>query len=79
MNYIFVLRGDNVKDLSNKNVIHVKDNDIEYLQFKKLLEYKEIINHAYALGLDVGFKTTKPDQKPTSPERMELARKSYQK
>ena len=29
MNYIFVLRGDNVKDLSNKNVIHVKDNDIE--------------------------------------------------
>ena len=79
MNYIFVLRGDNVKDLSNKNVIHVKDNDIEYLQFKKLLEYKEIINHAYPLGLDVGFKTTKPDQKPTSPERMELARKSYQK
>lgn len=79
MNYIFILRGENMKDLSNKNVIHVKKNGLEYLQFRKLLEYKEIINHAYALGLDVGFKTTKPNQKPTSPERMELAKKSYKK
>lgn len=68
-----------MKDLSNKNVIHVKDGEIEYLQFIKLLEYKDIIHHAYALGLDVGFKTTKPDQKPTSLERMELARNSYRK
>lgn len=60
-------------------MIHVKDGEIEYLQFIKLLEYKDIIHHAYALGLDVGFKTTKPDQKPTSLERMELARNSYRK
>ena len=68
-----------MKDLSNKNIIHIKDDKIEYLQFKKLLKYKDIINHAFALGLDVGFKTTLPNQKITSPERMELARQSYKK
>ena len=68
-----------MKDLSNKNVIHVKDEKIEYLQFRKLLEYKEIINHAYALGIDVGFKTTTVNQQLASPERIDLARKSYQK
>ena len=26
-------------DLSNENVIHVKENGIEYLQFRKLLEH----------------------------------------
>ena len=35
-------------DLSNDVVIHVKDGDVEYLQFKKLLEFENII-HAYAL------------------------------
>lgn len=68
-----------MKDLSNKNIIHIKDDKIEYLQFKKLLKYKDIINHTFALGLDVGFKTTLPNQKITSPERMELARQSYKK
>ena len=68
-----------MEDLSNKNVIHIKGDKIEYLQFRKLLEYKDVIHHVYALGLDVGFKTTLPNQKITSPERMELARESYQK
>ena len=68
-----------MEDLSNKNVIHIKGDKIEYLQFRKLLEYKDVIHHLYALGLDVGFKTTTADQNPASPERMELARESYQK
>ena len=68
-----------MKDLSNKNIIHVKDKTIEYLQFRKLLEYKDVIYHAYALGLDVGFKTTTVNQKSASPERIELARESYKK
>lgn len=68
-----------MEDLSNEKVIHIKDKGIEFLQFRKLLEYKDIIYHAYALGLDVGFKTTTPNQKPTSPKRMELAKKSYKK
>ena len=29
-------------DLSNENVIHVKSNGIEYLQFRKLLQYDDI-------------------------------------
>ena len=36
-------------DLSNENVIHIKDRDIEYLQFRKLLEYKDKLNHCYTL------------------------------
>lgn len=35
--------------LSNENMIHIKDGDIEYLQFKKLLEYKDRINHCITL------------------------------
>lgn len=68
-----------IRDLSNKNVIHIKDKNIEYLQFRKLLEYKDFIYHAFTLGLDVGFKTTTPNQKPTTLERMELAKESYKK
>lgn len=76
---MFILRGDDMKDLSNKNVVHIKDGGVEYLQFRKLLEYKDVIHHAYALGLNVGFKTTTAEQKPASPERIELARESYKK
>ena len=32
-----------MKNLSNENVIHVIKNDIQYLQFRKLLEYDNII------------------------------------
>ncbi len=68
-----------MQDLSNENVIHIKNRNIEYLQFRKLLEYKNIINHAYSLGIDVGFKTTTADQKLASIERVELAKESYKK
>ena len=44
-------------DLTNENVIHVKKEGIEYLQFRKLLEYSDIISHAYVLGLDKNFRT----------------------
>ena len=46
-----------MKDLSNENVVHIKKDGIEYLQFKKLLEYSDIINHAYAIGLDRNYRT----------------------
>ena len=45
-------------DLSNENIIHVKDGDIEYIQFKRLLEYKDKLVHAYTLKpLDLRNKT----------------------
>lgn len=37
------------KDLSNDNMIHIKDGNVEYLQFKKLLEYKDKVCHCYTL------------------------------
>ena len=46
-------------DLSNDKVIHQKRNGIEFLQFRKLLEYKNILNHAYSLGKNVNFRTAK--------------------
>ena len=46
-------------DLSNENVVHIKNNGIEYIQFRKLLEYKDKINHVYTLGTDWNFRTSK--------------------
>lgn len=54
--------GGNAMDLSNNNVIHVKKNGIEYLQFRRLLEYKDILKHAYTLGKDVNFRTSRPNK-----------------
>lgn len=36
-------------DLSNETMIHIKDGEVEYLQFRKLLEYKDNIQHCYTL------------------------------
>lgn len=38
-----------MKDLSNETMIHVKKGNIEYLQFRKLLEYEDKIVHCYTL------------------------------
>lgn len=49
-----------MKDLSNNNIIHVKNNGVEYLQFRKLLQYPELI-HCYTLSnnkFDVGGNDT---------------------
>ena len=45
-------------ELSNDSVIHIKNGDIEYLQFRKLLEYSDIISHCYSLGTNVNFRTS---------------------
>ena len=37
-----------MKDLSNENVIHIKKNGLEYIQFKKLLEYNNV-KHCFTL------------------------------
>ena len=38
-------------DLSNENIIHIKKDNVEYIQFRKLLEYKNI-DHCYTLKSD---------------------------
>lgn len=44
-----------MNNLSNNNIIHIKNNKLEYIQFKKLLEYNDIIRHAITLKpFDIG-------------------------
>ena len=48
-----------MKDLSNQNIVHIEKDGVQYIQFKKLLEYKDIITHAYSIGVDVNFRTAR--------------------
>ena len=48
-----------MKELSNENIIHLQKDGIQYIQFKRLLEYGDIISHAYGMGLDRDYRTTK--------------------
>lgn len=67
-------------DLSNENVIHVKKDGIEYLQFRKLLEYSDVIKHAYAIGLDKNFRTARAkNATPLTSEEYEKAVNDYKK
>lgn len=68
-----------MKDLSNENVIHVIKDDIQYLQFRKLLEYNDIITHAYSLGIDMNFRTARPDKQEIPKEEYEKAINDYKK
>ena len=40
-----------MKDLSNENIVHIKKDGVEYIQFRRLLEYPEI-QHCYTLRND---------------------------
>ena len=66
-----------MKDLSNENVIHVKKNGVEFLQFRKLLEYSDILNHAYCLGVDKNFRTETINHTPLSEENLTKAINNY--
>ncbi len=62
-----------MKDLSNENVVHIKKDNIEYLQFRKLLQYEEII-HCYTLSknnFDVGSNNTYEINKESIKENYE--------
>ena len=67
-----------MKDLSNENVVHIKKDGIEYLQFKRLLEYSDKINHAYSLGLDRNYRTARAkDAQKLSTEEYAKSIKDY--
>lgn len=38
-----------MNDLTNDSVIHIRKENCEYLQFRKLLEYDDFLKHAYGL------------------------------
>lgn len=66
-----------MKDLSNENVVHVIKEGLQYLQFRKLLEYNDIITHAYSLGIDTNFRTAKPNKEDIPKEEFEKAVNGY--
>ena len=45
-------------NLSNNYILHTKHEETEYIQFKKLLEYEDILTHAYSVGIDKNFRTS---------------------
>lgn len=52
-------------DLSNETMVHVKKNKVEFLQFRKLLEYPELV-HCYTLkanDFDIGGNETYEEKK----------------
>ncbi len=51
-----------MKNLSNEIVLHTNKNGVQFLQFKKLLEFSDILVHAYSLGLDRNFRTSNLEQ-----------------
>lgn len=51
-------------DLSNENVVYIKNKEVEYIQFKRLLEYEDILTHAFTLKpLDFGDNGNFKDKK----------------
>lgn len=68
-----------MKNLSDENVIHIEKDGIQYLQFKKLLEYNDIITHAYSLGTDLNFRTTKPNKEKLTQKELNKGIESYKK
>lgn len=64
-------------DLSNKNVIHIQENGVKYLQFKKLLEFKDVINHVYSLGIDKNYRTARANKQKLEDKDYQKAMKDY--
>lgn len=64
-------------DLSNENIVHIKKEGIEYIQFRRLLEFPEI-KHAYVIGLDKDYKIY---SNPNNEEKLknEEAKSNYKK
>ncbi len=64
-------------DLSNENVIQVEKDGIQYLQFRKLLEYNDIITHGYSLGIDKNFRTARANKQQLPEQEFKAAMKDY--
>ena len=50
-------------NLTNDVIVHKNEDGLDYIQFKKLLEYDDKISHAYSLGVDVNYRTIGQNQK----------------
>lgn len=64
-------------ELSNENIIHIKKEKIEYIQFRKLLEYEEI-SHAYSIGTNLNFRTAKANKEELEKTELDKSLKDYE-
>ena len=55
-----------MQSLSNNIINHIKNENLEYLQFRKLQKYSNIISHAYSVGIDRNYRTFKANREPLS-------------
>lgn len=53
---------EEIYELSNENIIHIKKGKQEFIQFRKLLEYSDIISHCYSVGIDKNYRTLNADK-----------------
>ena len=67
-----------MKDLSNENVVHIKKEGVQYLQFKRLLEYSDIISHAYSIGTNVNFRTARVNKQQLPEQELKKALQDYE-
>lgn len=65
--------GEKNMDLSNKAMLHVKNNGVEYLQFRKLLEFENVVNCYTLSANNVDFRRNFPE------EHTDILQKSYDK
>ena len=63
--------------LSNSTVDHKKNDHIEYLQFKKLQKYNNIVSHGYSVGIDRNYRTVRSNREPLSNNDYENSMNNY--
>lgn len=68
-----------LKDLSNENIVHISKDGVQYLQFRKLLEYSDVITHAYSIGTDVNFRTARVNKQQLPEQEFKKAMNDYEK
>lgn len=67
-----------MRDLSNNTMLHVKKGEIEYLQFRKLLEYQDKVEHCYTLkGTNNNYEKIKGDNYKLLYEQLNLPYKGF--
>ena len=69
-----------MQDLSNEAMLYVKKGNIEYLQFRKLLEYQDKVEHCYTLkGQNNDYAKEKEDNYTSLYNAMNLSKEGFTK
>lgn len=64
-------------DLSNDIVLDIKKENQEFLQFKKLQKYSNLISHCYSLGIDKNYRTFKANKESLPENEFEKNMNNY--